>query len=155
VRQRVRDGQALPQEIQLSDIEDDQFLKPVLEDDALIFSIDDLPEPEPVGSSSTSQPDDLARRNAELEAQFGALAKQFDSYRLAVQETLDRRWTEDDVGAPAVADLPREPPSGAPKSRGGQDDSQYYWESYAYTGWSCLPTALPDAVRLHNPTRYS
>lgn len=134
----MHEGLALPEDISLADIEDDRYLKPVLDDDALIMCLDDLPEPSaPVGEAKQSEvsPEDLIKRNSELQAELEALAKQFNNYRLAVQQTLDTRWGEDDADAPSKA------PSAASKAqessdaaKSGNDYSESYFASYARNG---------------------
>ncbi|KAL1881969.1 hypothetical protein VTK73DRAFT_3298 [Phialemonium thermophilum] len=163
IRQRVRQGEPLPKEISASDLEDDLYLKPVLEDDALIMCLDDLPEV-PVGQeegpagdqagtgadgSNSGAPvsaEELMRRNVELQTELENLSKQFNSYRLAVQQTLDKRWgADDDEGTKAEASAG---PSGTPatgQSDSGKDDSAYYWESYAHN--DIHEIMLKDRVR--------
>ena len=86
--------------ISKSDFEDDTFLKPVLEDDALLISLDDLPE-----LSSTEAPTkdtepstNLVTRVSELEEELRRIQSQFDSYRSTVEETLDERWNDKSKG---------------------------------------------------------
>lgn len=138
----MHEGSALPEEITASDIEGDQYLKPVLDDDALILCLDDLPEPavlaEPAqkaattsgAGAGTSPPEDLAHRNAELQAELDALAKQFNNYRLAVQQTLDRRWGSDEQEDAAAPTKTAAGDSKEPE----KDNSAYYFESYAHNG---------------------
>lgn len=145
VRQKVHEGAHLPKEITKEDLEDDKYLKPVLDDDAFIICLDDLPDPSPAAAGKAAAPagdaEDLRTKNSELQAELDKLARQFADYRLAVQQTLDQRWGEDDAPAPGAA-------AGASSSSGGaaaaksadgavekpKDDSKYYWESYAHNG---------------------
>lgn len=165
VRQRVHEGSALPEEITEKHLEDDGLLKPVLDDDALILCLDDLPEPSaPAGEAKQAElsGDALLQRNAELQNELEALAKQFNSYRLAVQQTLDTRWAEGDAdaGAGATPDGPsgsakavgEASSSGAAKS--DNDYSESYFASYARNGKivpspPCL-TDLQDHVGIAN-----
>lgn len=114
---------------------------PVLPDDALIMCLDDLPpssteSPEPGKGKATAaaesdfpQPaSDLASKNAALEAQLEALTKQFASYRLAVEQTLDKRWHAEDDDSSSTSSA-----AGPPKKE-KEDNSKYYWESYANHG---------------------
>ncbi|KAK3321144.1 S-adenosyl-L-methionine-dependent methyltransferase [Cercophora scortea] len=142
VRQRVHEGAELPAEITPADLEDDRYLKPVLDDDALILCLDDLPE---TGAASTSELPgsgadasldvELKKSAAELQAELEQLTKQFTNYRLAVQKTLDERWQANDE------------PDDVPSKNGKEvkDDSAYYFESYAHN--DIHEIMIKDAVR--------
>jgi protein arginine N-methyltransferase 3 len=138
VRQRVHEGSTLPEQISLKDLEDDAYLKPVLDDDALIMCLDDLPEPSAPTAGAEQSPasaDDLIKRNSELQSELEALAKQFNNYRLAVQQTLDTRWGEDDVeSSTKAASTPSKPQEAADAGKSGNDYSESYFASYARNG---------------------
>ena len=95
IRDRVKQLQPLPAEISPKDFEDERYLQPVLENDALIFSLDDILEAEqPSLADSQSKGtagENLSAHNKELEEELERVQTQFANYRLAVQETLDRR----------------------------------------------------------------
>ncbi|KAM0276916.1 hypothetical protein ACHAQH_006247 [Verticillium albo-atrum] len=140
VRQSVIDGVALPECIGLEDIDHDRYLKPVVEDDALIMSLDELhvdddAEPSSKGgpfavTDETPSTQSLLASKSELERELAAVKSQFANYRTAVEQTLDRRWGDDSNPGPAA------PP---------RDQSQYYWESYAAN--DIHETMLKDVVR--------
>lgn len=115
VRDHVKNGLALPKDISAKDLEDEKYLRPVLENDALIFSLDDV-----LGAVTNDQTKDgnLVARNKELEEELEKLRDQFANYRLTVQETLDKRWGDDMETTPTEK----------------KDDSAYYFESYAAHG---------------------
>lgn len=124
IRHSVKQGTPLPEEITAKDFEDDKFLQPVLEDDALLFSLDDILEAEgdsPADSKlKDASSDAVLVRNKDLEEELEKVRSQFANYRLAVQETLDKRWGDDkDIDS-----------SSTPK----KDNSNYYFESYAQNG---------------------
>jgi protein arginine N-methyltransferase 3 len=132
VRQRGQQSQPLPDRISLKDIEDEEYLKPVLENDALLFTLDEVLEADQEAGEDDSglvdsSAKELLARNKALEAELEALRDQYSNYRLAVEETLDRRWGDDTAPGPANA---------APK----KGNSDYYFESYAYHG---LPPFAP------------
>lgn len=113
----------------MEDIDHDQYLKPVVEDDALIMSLDELHVDDHVEPSSKEgsvltgevpSTQSLLASKSELERELAAVKAQFANYRTAVEQTLDRRWGDDTDPGPAA------PP---------RDQSQYYWESYADNGW--------------------
>lgn len=125
IRSRVRDQQPVAKNLTLADFEDDGYFKPVLENDALIVSLDEILDSDLVKADTTvsqldtSQGELLAQKQA-LEAELESVRTQFSNYRLAVQETLDRRWGDDTEQSPAKA------------VKG--DRGNYYFESYAYNG---------------------
>ena len=86
--------------ISKSDFEDDKFLKPVLEDDALLISLDDLPElSSPEAPAKDTEPStNLVTRVSELEEELRRIQSQFDNYRSTVEETLDERWNDKSKG---------------------------------------------------------
>ncbi|KAH8888168.1 S-adenosyl-L-methionine-dependent methyltransferase [Thozetella sp. PMI_491] len=150
IRQRVHEGAGLPAEVTLEDIQDDRYLKPVLDNDALIMCLDELPDAA-LNTASASQQgtvhvetadpalvESLLKKNAELQAELERLAGQFSNYRLAVQQTLDQRWGDDDDGTGAVK--AETDASGKPK-----DNSDYYFESYAHN--EIHETMLKDTIR--------
>ncbi|KAJ9149295.1 Ribosomal protein arginine N-methyltransferase rmt3 [Pleurostoma richardsiae] len=159
IRHQVHEGISLPEQITLADIQDDKYLKPVIDDDALILALDDLPDPAgeaadaggQVGDDSAAAAGapaegDLRKKNAELQAELESLSRQFANYRLAVQQTLDKRWGVDEEG--------QEQQPGSSRGQGGKtdppaeevkDESAYYWESYAHN--DIHETMLKDTVR--------
>lgn len=135
VRSTVKAGKSLPDQITEADIQDDKFLMPVLADDALIMCLDDLPPSSAVANgkgkavedaSTTETAGDAASKNASLQVQLDELNKQFANYRLAVEQTLDKRWHADDDDSSSR--------SSAESKKEKKDESQYYWESYAHNG---------------------
>ncbi|KAM5345581.1 hypothetical protein ACJ41O_011442 [Fusarium nematophilum] len=130
VRDHVKRGQSLPKDISEKDLDDEKYLRPVLENDALIFSLDEVLEAA-MGDSAGAPKDgsNLASRNRELEEELEKVRSQFANYRLAVEQTLDQRWGDDTETAPAEK----------------KDDSAYYFESYA--AHEIHETMLKDAVR--------
>lgn len=143
IRQRVHEGLPVSeQDITKAIIEDDQYLKPVLEDDAVIIGLFDLPELEPEHASGSgaesSAVDDLLKRNADLQEEISRITAQFESYRATVSETLDQRWG-DAAEAEAAASKDNAMTVAAGKKK-PEDASKYYWESYATNGryFPCL-----------------
>lgn len=135
----MKGGKPLPDQITEADIEDDKYLMPVLPDDALIMCLDDLPSSLDTagskgkaaeGASTGEAAGDAASKNAALQAQLDELNKQFANYRLAVEQTLDKRWHADDDDSSSR--------SSASEKKEKKDESAYYWESYAHNGM--LPT---------------
>jgi type I protein arginine methyltransferase len=163
----VHEGVALPEQISAEDIQDDRFLKPVLDDDALILCLDDLPEVSsaaatqaqglPQGGADAGLVDSLLQKNADLQAELDQLAKQFNNYRLAVQQTLDQRWGDDDEG-PGPADKAGASSSGSAGGNTGKeskDGYEYYFESYAHNGGYSRRHALAPETALICENRHS
>ncbi|KAI0973175.1 S-adenosyl-L-methionine-dependent methyltransferase [Xylaria arbuscula] len=150
IRQRVHEGLPVSENISLADIDDDAYLKPVLDDDAVIIGLFDLPELTAPGDTLSAQGgdnaalvNDLLRRNTELQEQLATALLQHENYRAAVSKTLDERWGETE------ADKANES-AGKGKGKDGadgekEDDSKYYWESYA--GVDIHETMLKDTIR--------
>ncbi|KAI2468446.1 S-adenosyl-L-methionine-dependent methyltransferase [Annulohypoxylon bovei var. microspora] len=137
IRQRVHEGLPVTEDITLSSIDQEQYLKPVLDDDAVILALDELPELAPAGTAAAPGGDDLLKCNADLQEELARVKAQFDSYRAAVQQTLDERWGDVDQAEAEAA-----------KGKAvveKKDNSQSYWESYA--GADIHETMLKDAVR--------
>lgn len=135
VRQRVHEGLPVSENISLANIDDDAYLKPVLDDDAVIiglFDLPDLPVPDAILSAQSgdtaSLVNDLLKRNSELQEQLASVMLQHENYRAAVSKTLDERWG--DTGADDNADKGKAKVGGEEK----EDESKYYWESYAGVG---------------------
>lgn len=110
-------------------MEDDRFLKPVVDDDALILSLDELDIGDPVqdaASSNLTAPSshELVARNTRLEEELAELQSQYQSYRLAVEQTLERRWES----------VPSSSTESRSETKAAKDDSHYYWQSYASNG---------------------
>lgn len=126
IRLQVNNKSTLPAEISIGDIEDDGLLKPVLSNDAAIFSLDEV-----LGSSTEAQMGtsdamddsyiDLQKNNRRLEVELASIRESFANYRLAVEETLDRRWGVNDIPGPS-------------RNAKEKDPSGYYFESYAAHG---------------------
>ncbi|KAI0156434.1 S-adenosyl-L-methionine-dependent methyltransferase [Xylariaceae sp. FL1272] len=153
IRQRVHEGLRVSQDITQSDFEDDAYLKPVLDDDAFIMNLFDLPEvTEDAGVAGDSENNaalvhSLIKRNRELEDEISRMATQFDTFRATVSETLDERWgVKDDI-----KDDPMTVPSTSAQAKASEnddkkeDESQYYWDSYSSV--DIHETMLKDRVR--------
>lgn len=130
IRSQVHSGQNVSQDISKAEFEDDKYLKPVLEDDALLFSLDELPEvTEDVQSANSDKgkavsgdSEPLAARVIELEEDLRRMQVQFDNYRSTVSQTLDERWN---ASGPSKSSEEKEEK---------RDDDSHYFSSYSYNG---------------------
>jgi type I protein arginine methyltransferase len=133
IRSEVKAGKT-PRDISKDDLKDDKYLQPVLEDDALLFSLDDIvedgyPTSEDGGVALNKDADaSPSAKIAELEDQLQRLQSQFTDFKLATAKTLDERWAEKDT-------LPTRAPAGE-KLKGAEtepkDEDSGYFESYSY-----------------------
>ncbi|KAI2611570.1 S-adenosyl-L-methionine-dependent methyltransferase [Hypoxylon fragiforme] len=155
IRQRVHEGLPVTEDISWTSIDQEQYLKPVLDDDAVILGLFDLPELKPEAAAAAAATaaqggsealvDDLLKRNSELQEELARVAAQFDSYRVAVQQTLDERWGDVDQAEAEAAAAAAKAGKGKDAVAEKKDDSKSYWESYA--GADIHETMLKDAVR--------
>ena len=128
--------------------EDDQYLLPVLEDDAFLFSIDELDQLDSTNGIDSEdaiagkQPlaaavnGDEAVRVVELEQQLAKLQADFTEYRDRVSATLEERWAERPETAAG---------SSAKASDEAKNYEEGYFESYSYN--DIHQTMLQDTVR--------
>ncbi|KAK6587142.1 hypothetical protein PZA11_000432 [Diplocarpon coronariae] len=141
IRSRVLSGKTVDSHVSKAEFEDDKFLKPVLADDALLFSLDELPEvTEDVRRASSGKSQDVAAdsgplsvRVIELEEDLRRMQLQFENYRSTVSRILDERWN---VGVSAG------PPDAKAEKR---DDDSHYFSSYS--NHDIHETMLKDTVR--------
>lgn len=134
IRAQTHSGKLVSSEISKADFDDEKYLKPVLEDDALLFSLDDLPdvevkgETEEKGKSIETGSGELVARVSELEEELRRIQSQFDDYRTTVKQTLDDRWNDKAASGP----------SGSTEKKEKRDDDSHYFSSYSYNGQSSI-----------------
>lgn len=109
---------------------------PVLPEDALIMCLDDLPSSDASAQATNDKgkaaaesvaPDEFPSKEAALKAQLEEVTRQFANYRLAVEQTLDKRWHAEDDDSSSTS-------SKSDKGGEKEDSSQSYWEGYANHG---------------------
>jgi protein arginine N-methyltransferase 3 len=126
VRSEVKNGNNAPDVSSKSKFEDDVYLKPVLEDDALLYSLDDLAEEQDESSGPGTEAE---RQVLELQENLERLQTQFSEYRLAVQQSMDDQLSKEDEKL--AASTPK--PSSHAIDR-HQEAEDGYFVSYAYNG---------------------
>ena len=121
IRTSVKYGVATPSDVDLSSsavFDDEKYLRPVLEDDAFLFGLDEVlelagahrdgdhttTELNGAGTEQAITPAEAARnedkqRIAGLEGQLARLAMDFSNYRGMAARTLDQRWVNDPTQA--------------------------------------------------------
>jgi len=157
IREQVKIGKLKPDVSSSALFQDDKYLRPTLEDDALLFSLDDLSNPLPEAqdlargeSAHAIEEASASLRIAELERQLQTVQSQFSDYRHQVEQTLEQRWNEAEG-----TNRSRTSTSGdkdADTKPDGIDFEGDYFESYSYNG-----IGVPRALRrlLSNTSRHS
>lgn len=113
--------------------EDDKYLRPVLEDDALLFSLDELVDSQTDGEvAQVTRDSDASQKVKELELQLQSIQSQFSDYRLQVEETLEKRWNDAEGSSKAKASSSGDGADAAKDD--GIDFEGDYFESYSYNG---------------------
>ena len=138
VRSQVKDGKAKPETENPASWDDEKFMQPVLEDDALLFSVDELESMEAGDANTGKQPEASSSNNAtdevaQLKEQLSKLQSKFDVYREQVSETLEKRWSD----APSKDD-------GAAEAKAKRYDDSYF-DSYSFN--DIHQVMLQDTVR--------
>jgi type I protein arginine methyltransferase len=136
IRSEMKSGRLVSSDILQTDFEIDKYLIPVLQDDALLFNLGDLPDVISDGKATDAEPGSchetatLLARVAELEEELHKTQSQFLNYRETVACTLDERWNDGLLSRGAL--------DGAATEEKRDDDSQYF-SSYSYNGMLCTP----------------
>lgn len=163
IRSQVHSGNPVSSlTISREEFEDEKFLKPVLEDDALLFNLDELPEVQETtagtgnGKEAAADSGYLVARISELEEELRRIQSQFDDYRITVKQTLDERWNEKSAsGLSGSGNVEVE-------KEEKRDDDSHYFSSYSYNGQPQLPVLVfttniyrypRDNVKGHRPNR--
>ncbi len=124
IRSQVHSGLQVTSDVKKADFEDDKYLKPILEDDAVLFNLDDLSdvaEDAQKGKGATSDSGELVTRVSELEEELRRIQLQFNNYRETVSETLEDRWNTKDSKS-------------SKEDKEERDDDSHYFTSYSYNG---------------------
>lgn len=139
VRSEVHQGNETPNLSSKAAFEDERYLKPFLDEDALLFSLDDIIGPMgQVGPEATNgvkgelpRTEDLAvTRIAELEQELYRLQNQFSAYRETVDQTLENRWNSKEDGL----ENSRNALSQSGVRTAPRDDDTHYFSSYSSNG---------------------
>ncbi|RKF59117.1 Ribosomal protein arginine N-methyltransferase rmt3 [Erysiphe neolycopersici] len=144
IRAEALEGRTISSSLSKADFEDDLYLKPFLENDAVLYNLDDLPvisgqRHDPASGIKEiieSQDSILEIRVSELEEKLRRVEGQFDSYRTSVSRILDERLQAMPSGEASVSKI---------KSKDESDLDSHYFSSYAYN--DIHETMLKDTVR--------
>ena len=138
IRSEAQKGNEAPDLSSSEAFQEERFLKPFLEQDPLLYSLDDI-----VGSFEQSATaavngnmggspfEDTARnRIAELQEELRCLQKQFSAYRETVDQTLENRWSSEEESRAESKNVPVQSVI-KPVPR---DDDTHYFSSYSSNG---------------------
>lgn len=129
IRSQVKAGNMSPDVSSKEVFEDDVYLKPVLEDDALLYSLDDVDsegdaEAKPSETSGTAGAE---HRILELQEELERLQDQFSQYKIAVQRSMEEQLSEEDEKLASAG------PSAKTLKKIEDADSDYF-SSYSFNG---------------------
>ncbi|KAL5365424.1 S-adenosyl-L-methionine-dependent methyltransferase [Aspergillus floccosus] len=132
VRSQVKQGNKNPDVSSKDKFADELYLKPVLEDDALLYSLDDIDDEEQTAGTEAE------RRVIELQEDLERLQTQFSEYRIAVQKSMEEQLTKEDETLEASG------PSKRSQNKANEAESDYFT---SYSGNGIHETMLKDAIR--------
>ncbi|RAK71033.1 protein arginine methyltransferase RmtB [Aspergillus fijiensis CBS 313.89] len=137
IRSQVKQGNMSPDVSSKDKFDDELYLMPVLEDDALLYSLDDIDEEAPDAAGET----DAERRVIELQEDLERLQTQFSEYRDAVQKSMEEQLSKEDE---KLKTSPNAPSARRTTSKIEEADADYF-VSYSYNG--IHESMLKDTVR--------
>ncbi|KAK2768181.1 hypothetical protein FQN54_000033 [Arachnomyces sp. PD_36] len=148
IRSQVKAGNMKPDVSSAKLFEDDIYMMPVLEDDALLYSLDDVTgedgSVEGQSSADTANKEHSSdKRVSELQEELDRLRGQFADYQLAVKKSLDKDLEDKDKEEPSKPEEPQE--GGSKKVREEESD---YFTSYSYN--TIHESMLKDTVRTNS-----
>lgn len=139
IRSEVHQGNEAPDLSSREAFQEERYLKPFLEQDALLYSLDDIVGPfdqaapaaiNGVTGDSSPEEDTARNRIAELQDELRRLQKQFSAYRETVDQTLEKRWNNEENGpADSRNALAQNGIKAVPR-----DDDTHYFSSYSSNG---------------------
>lgn len=125
IRSQVKAGNLKPDVSSASLFEDELYMMPVLEDDALLYSLDDISGEEQSDSSVAAEGkgQETDKRVLELQEELDRLQGQFADYRSAVKRSMDKDLEKKEQGLPE---------SEEGESNKVRAEESNYFTSYAY-----------------------
>ncbi len=150
VRSEANKGHALPKVWTTAVFEDEQYLKPTMKDDAVLYSLDDIDEST---FDSDVPPDDREQEIQELRERLAQVHIQFTAYREEANVQFQKRLKKmDDTPTPTATQPDSQPgttdKAAAPltaSSSSQEDQDAGYFTSYASN--TIHETMLKDTVR--------
>lgn len=135
IRAQVQQGSSNPDVSDPANWQDDKFMQPVLENDALLFGLDELDAMDagPNDQASKQPANDASAEVARLKEQLSRLQFQFDAYRGQVSQTLEQRWADNEARTSNTTEAAE------------KKYDEGYFDSYSYN--DIHQTMLQDTVR--------
>lgn len=127
VRSQVKAENSAPDVSSKANFEDEAYLKPVLEDDALLYSLGDALEEEELSEVPGGEAE---KRVLELQEDLERLQTQFSEYRLAVQKSMDEQLSKEDEELSSSLSAAG-PSKSTSRIEAAESD---YFSSYSYNG---------------------
>ncbi|RKF58262.1 Ribosomal protein arginine N-methyltransferase rmt3 [Golovinomyces cichoracearum] len=145
IRAQVQDGNNISPNLSKTDFDHEKYLKPFLDDDAVLYNLDEILEvrhdPQtsslPVNGEFDSNNSNLVTRVSELEEELRRTQIQLKNYQEAVSQVLDDRWQE----RPSKNEASGNNSTHEEK----KDDDSHYFSSYSYN--DIHETMLKDTIR--------
>ncbi|PNS15080.1 Ribosomal protein arginine N-methyltransferase rmt3 [Sphaceloma murrayae] len=137
LRKLALDGNGPPEITSKDAFMSDDLLQPTLEDDSLLFSLDEITDP--ADAPITNGNDTAEESCSDLKQQLKDLEARFAEYRLDVARTLEQRWDDRNDATASASKV---------KSKDDELDEKYdrgYFETYSYN--EIHQTMLQDTVR--------
>ncbi|OJJ44269.1 hypothetical protein ASPZODRAFT_144840 [Penicilliopsis zonata CBS 506.65] len=138
IRTQIKAGNKTPDVSSKTLFEDDAYLKPVLEDDALLYSLEDLDDLEETPAAGENEAE---RRVLELQEELERLQSQFSEYRMAVQKSMEEQLSVEET---KLGSAPKGASDKTKKSEVEEEESGYF-TAYAYN--AIHESMLKDAIR--------
>lgn len=141
IRSEVKWGNLTPDVSSKSVLDNDRYLQPVLDDDALLYSLDEVIRDVGDGVLPTANTNDkglvsseggagAVNRVIELEKEMQRLQVEFSEYRETVTKTLEHRWNSADDGDKSTNGVEKS----SDEKELPQDDDSHYFSSYSANG---------------------
>lgn len=144
IRSQVKAGNLKPDVSSAALFEDELYMMPVLEDDALLYSLDDISGEKQSDSSVAAEGkgQETDKRVLELQEELERLQGQFADYRSAVKRSMDKDLEKKEQGLPE---------SEEGESNKVRAEESNYFTSYAYNSmWNAA--FIPCNMNLANNT---
>lgn len=145
IRSEVSAGNRQPDVSSASLFQDEKYLKPFMEDDALLYNIDEIS-----GEQEDGEPD-AAAQIQNLEAELHQMREEFAEYKLMVQRAMSKTLEKTDGGddVPAASTSTGKAPTGTVHERAEND----YFSSYSFNGTALMNPASSCFLLATNETR--
>lgn len=132
----MQKGNQSPDISSIARFEDEKYLKPVLEDDALLFTLDEILQPsQGQESASPLSLEDLPVEGKidKLKDELSQVKDRYMRYKQSVEEIIDARWNASYGTLKGDGD---EVQRGASNNLQSQQEKDYF-KSYGYLGRCC------------------